>query len=98
MGEVWILLIESSRIGKVGTTSHFVNLGRAETVQLKDGSDIWSPPKMDPKSPSPIFGGSSGGLMRKAQIEEFYVITWESKKEHIFEMPSGGAAIMRKVI
>ena len=30
------------------------------------------------------------------QVEEFYVITWEGKKEQIFEMPTGGAAIMRK--
>lgn len=30
------------------------------------------------------------------KVEEFYVITWESKKEQIFEMPTGGAAIMRK--
>ncbi len=30
------------------------------------------------------------------QVEEFYVITWEAKKEQIFEMPTGGAAIMRK--
>ncbi len=31
-----------------------------------------------------------------AQVEEFYVITWEAKKEQIFELPTGGAAIMRK--
>lgn len=30
-----------------------------------------------------------------AQIEEFYVITWDAKKEQVFEMPTGGAAIMR---
>lgn len=29
------------------------------------------------------------------QVEEFYVITWEAKKEQVFEMPTGGAAIMR---
>jgi len=29
-------------------------------------------------------------------VEEFYVITWEATKEQIFEMPTGGAAIMRK--
>jgi hypothetical protein len=29
-------------------------------------------------------------------VEEFYVITWDAKKEQIFEMPTGGAAIMRK--
>lgn len=30
------------------------------------------------------------------QVEEFYVITWDSPKEQIFEMPTGGAAIMRQ--
>lgn len=38
----------------------------------------------------------AGGLLRQAQVEEFHVITWESKKEQIFEMPTGGAAIMRQ--
>ncbi|BDA43518.1 Photosystem I reaction center subunit II, chloroplastic [Coccomyxa sp. Obi] len=56
----------------------------------------WKPPTLDPSTPSPIFGGSTGGLLRKAQIEEFYVITWEAKKEQVFEMPTGGAAIMRQ--
>lgn len=42
------------------------------------------------------FGAPAGGLLRKAQVEEFHVITWESKKEQIFEMPTGGAAIMRQ--
>jgi hypothetical protein len=47
----------------------------------------WAPPTLDPNTPSPIFGGSTGGLLRKAQVEEFYVLTWEAKKEAIFEMP-----------
>jgi len=53
-------------------------------------------PTLNADTPSPIFGGSTGGLLRKAQVEEFYVITWEAAKEQIFEMPTGGAAIMRK--
>ncbi|WOL19346.1 hypothetical protein Cni_G28144 [Canna indica] len=56
----------------------------------------FTPPQLDPNTPSPIFGGSTGGLLRKAQVEEFYVITWESPKEQVFEMPTGGAAIMRQ--
>merc|ERR1712118_514521 len=56
----------------------------------------WVQPTLDPSTPSPIFGGSTGGLLRKAQVEEFYVITWDSRKEQIFEMPTGGAAIMRQ--
>ncbi|CAL1411376.1 unnamed protein product [Linum trigynum] len=56
----------------------------------------FTPPELDPTTPSPIFGGSTGGLLRKAQVEEFYVITWEFPKELIFEMPTGGATIMRE--
>ncbi|KAH7522335.1 photosystem I reaction center subunit II, chloroplastic [Ziziphus jujuba] len=56
----------------------------------------FTPPELDPTTPSPIFGGSTGGLLRKAQVEEFYVITWDSPKEQVFEMPTGGAAIMRQ--
>ena len=47
------------------------------------------------QTPSPIFGGSTGGWLRAAEVEEKYAITWTSKKEQIFEMPTGGAAIMR---
>ena len=34
-------------------------------------------PTLDPSTPAPIFGGSTGGLLSKASEEEFYVITWE---------------------
>lgn len=56
----------------------------------------FTPPQLDLNTPSPIFAGSTGGLLRKAQVEEFYVITWDSPKEQVFEMPTGGAAIMRQ--
>ena len=42
----------------------------------------------------PQFGGSTGGLLTKAEVEEKYAITWTSSKEQVFEMPTGGAAIM----
>ena len=45
---------------------------------------------------TPIFGGSTGGLLTKAQTEEKYAITWTSPKEQVFEMPTGGSAIMRQ--
>ena len=45
---------------------------------------------------TPIFGGSTGGLLTKAEVEEKYAITWSSKKEQVFEMPTGGAAIMNE--
>jgi photosystem I subunit 2 len=46
------------------------------------------------KSYSPVFGGSTGGWLRAAEIEEKYAITWTSNKEEIFEMPIGGSAVM----
>ncbi|KAI6683687.1 hypothetical protein NL676_029600 [Syzygium grande] len=69
--------------------------GKAE-APAKAAPVGFTPPELDPNTPSPIFGGSTGGLLRKAQVEEFYVITWDSPKEQIFEMPTGGAAIMRQ--
>ncbi|XWS39320.1 hypothetical protein CRYUN_Cryun18bG0041500 [Craigia yunnanensis] len=68
----------------------------AEETATKEAPVGFTPPELDPSTPSPIFGGSTGGLLRKAQVEEFYVITWDSPKEQIFEMPTGGAAIMRQ--
>lgn len=47
------------------------------------------------QTPSPTFGGSTGGWLRAAEVEEKYAITWTSTKEQVFEMPTGGAAIMR---
>ncbi|MBD2021034.1 photosystem I reaction center subunit II [Leptolyngbya sp. FACHB-36] len=44
----------------------------------------------------PLFGGSTGGLLTKASVEEKYAITWTSPKEQVFEMPTGGAAVMRQ--
>jgi photosystem I subunit II len=44
----------------------------------------------------PLFGGSTGGLLTKAVEEEKYAITWTSPKEQVFEMPTGGAAVMRQ--
>ncbi|KAL2630717.1 hypothetical protein R1flu_015403 [Riccia fluitans] len=68
---------------------------RVAMAAATDAPAGFTPPELNPDTPSPIFGGSTGGLLRKAQVEEFYVITWESPKEQIFEMPTGGAAIMR---
>jgi photosystem I subunit 2 len=45
---------------------------------------------------APIFGGGTGGLLTKALVEEKYAITWTSPKEQVFELPTGGAAIMRQ--
>ncbi len=48
------------------------------------------------KGKLPKFGGSTGGLLSKAEREEKYAITWTSKTEQVFEMPTGGAAIMNQ--
>ena len=45
---------------------------------------------------APLFGGSTGGLLTKALVEEKYAITWSSPKEQVFEMPMSGAAKMRQ--
>lgn len=55
-----------------------------------------TPMTLNLETPAPIFGGSTGGLLRKAEVEEKYAITWTSKKEQVFEMPTGGAATMRE--
>ena len=49
----------------------------------------------------PIFNGSTGGWLQAAEIEEKYVMTWtndrkiKNSKDNIFEMPTGGTAIMK---
>ncbi|MGB3654198.1 MAG: photosystem I reaction center subunit II PsaD [Rivularia sp. (in: cyanobacteria)] len=45
---------------------------------------------------TPLFGGSTGGLLKKAVEEEKYAITWTSPKQQVFEMPTGGAAVMNE--
>lgn len=45
---------------------------------------------------APLFGGSTGGLLTKALVEEKYAITWTGKKADVFEMPTGGAATMNE--
>lgn len=45
---------------------------------------------------APLFGGGTGGLLTKAKVEEKYAITWTSPKEQVFELPTGGAAVMRQ--
>jgi photosystem I subunit II len=44
----------------------------------------------------PKFGGSTGGLLSAAEREEKYAITWTSTVEQVFEMPTGGAAVMNE--
>lgn len=43
---------------------------------------------------TPLFGGTTGGLLSAAEREEKYLITWTGKAGKVFEMPTGGAATM----
>jgi photosystem I subunit 2 len=79
----------------MGSVSVPVRAAAARVTMAAEAPAGFTPPTLNPDTPSPIFGGSTGGLLRKAQVEEFYVITWDAPKEQIFEMPTGGAAIMR---
>nr|P23808.1 RecName: Full=Photosystem I reaction center subunit II; AltName: Full=Photosystem I 16 kDa polypeptide; Short=PSI-D [Microchaete diplosiphon]pir/S16199/ photosystem I protein psaD - Calothrix sp. (PCC 7601) [Calothrix sp.]AAB20252.1 photosystem I (PS I) protein D=psaD protein [Fremyella diplosiphon=Calothrix sp PCC 7601, Peptide, 138 aa] [Microchaete diplosiphon] len=45
---------------------------------------------------TPLFAGSTGGLLKKAEVEEKYAITWTSPKAQVFELPTGGAATMQQ--
>ncbi|BAY63866.1 photosystem I reaction center subunit II [Calothrix brevissima NIES-22] len=45
---------------------------------------------------TPLFAGSTGGLLSKAATEEKYAITWTSPKAQVFELPTGGAATMQE--
>jgi photosystem I subunit 2 len=49
-----------------------------------------------PPHPTPNLNKHTLTKQTNKKVEEFYVITWEAPKEQIFEMPLGGAAIMRK--
>ena len=57
-----------------------------------------SSPLSNPTDPSccPVSQTAVLTLLTALQVEEFYVIVWEAKKEQIFEMPTGGAAMMRQ--
>ena len=54
------------------------------------------PSTLDLSAKYPIYNGSTAGWLRAAEMEEKYIITWDSPKEQPFEMPTGGSAIMQK--
>jgi photosystem I subunit 2 len=45
---------------------------------------------------TPTFGGSTGGWLKAGESEEKYAMTWTGPGEKIFELPTGGAAIMKQ--
>jgi photosystem I subunit II len=52
----------------------------------------FTPPK--PTGKTPLWLGSTGGLLSAAYREEKYLICWSSPKDQVFEMPTGGVATM----
>lgn len=40
----------------------------APTKEPKQEKKQWTVPELNPDTPSPIFGGSTGGLLKKAQV------------------------------
>ena len=42
------------------------------------------------------FGGNTGGLLLSNGSEEKYVISWPGQAGKIFELPTGGSAIMKE--
>merc|ERR1712224_631321 len=64
--------------------------------KLNKSSSFWKTSKLENDTSSPDFGGRTGGLQRKAQIEEFYLLTWTTKSELLFELSSFGVVKMLK--
>merc|ERR1712224_662999 len=64
--------------------------------KLNKSSSFWKASKLENDTSSPDFGGGTGGLQRKAQVEEFYLLTWITKSEFLFELSSSGVAKMLK--
>lgn len=51
-----------------------------ETPAAAPEKPKWTEPTLDPNTPSPIFGGSTGGLLRKAQVRANYLTKGKKKK------------------
>ena len=54
--------------------------GQAGKPAVAETPVVWSAPKLNPNTPSPIFGGSTGGLLRKAQVR-FVRARLDSRRE-----------------
>ena len=59
---------KSVQVPKVLRASVVVRAEAAEAAAVKEAPAAWVAPTLDPNTPSPIFGGSTGGLLRKAQV------------------------------
>lgn len=53
----------------------------AEAKEAKAEPKQWTAPTLDPNTPSPIFGGSTGGLLRKAQVRDDPSRKWLARPE-----------------
>uniref|UniRef100_A0A6T8ZBI6 Photosystem I reaction center subunit II n=1 Tax=Pyrodinium bahamense TaxID=73915 RepID=A0A6T8ZBI6_9DINO len=68
---------------------------RAAPPKTEDLQAIPRPEDLLESPKFPLFMGSTGGYMSKATRER-HAITWTSKEEMTFEMPTGGVAFMNK--
>jgi hypothetical protein len=51
---------------------------RAEEGTATAAKPAWTVPTLNPDTPSPIFGGSTGGLLRKAQVAIPTRLSWQA--------------------
>lgn len=65
------MVASSSRVRSVVVRA---NEGAAATEK----KPAFSAPTLNPDTPSPIFGGSTGGLLKKAQVREGWILQWAS--------------------
>lgn len=56
------------RTRKSARSATIVRAEEAKATTESAAPAVWTAPKLDPNTPSPIFGGSTGGLLRKAQV------------------------------
>ena len=75
------------------------------SIVYDDSTTKKNPPKSDNSDKllnlqmqTPVFEGSTSGLLQSGKTEEKYVIIWTADREQVFEMPTSGSAIMRQGI
>ncbi|PKI59231.1 hypothetical protein CRG98_020394, partial [Punica granatum] len=61
------MALSGSKTLKFSRTSIRAAAAEGAEAPTKEAPVGFTPPELDPSTPSPIFGGSTGGLLRKAQ-------------------------------
>lgn len=61
----------------------------AAPAEAPAAKPAWTVPTLNPDTPSPIFGGSTGGLLRKAQVRRVaFVAGWRMHVEMMSNKPT----------